>query len=99
MLLEPRRTDGPTDRQTDTFMSVIKVYFSFQEAAYIKIHAEIPEVLANHAQPVNTNIYPTWEKFLEAFLAKGMIILIINTVSSESQSTNLIDVQKTYGAY
>ena len=52
-----------------TIYSIYRYYF--QEAAYIKIHAEIPDVLANHSKPCNTSIYPTWEKFLEAFLAKG----------------------------
>ena len=49
-----------------------------QEAAYIKIHAEIPEVLNNHAKPVNTAIYPTWQRFMEAFLSQGSMILIYN---------------------
>ncbi|KAJ8304824.1 hypothetical protein KUTeg_018407 [Tegillarca granosa] len=45
-----------------------------QEAAYIKIHAEIPDVLAEHAMPVHTELYPTWEKFLDAFLSQGGVI-------------------------
>jgi len=43
----------------------------FQEAAYIKIHAELPDVLTNYAQPVNTKVYPTWEKFIKSYLSKG----------------------------
>lgn len=45
-----------------------------QEAAYIKIHAEIAEVLSHHAKPMNTKIYPTWERFLESFLSQGGVI-------------------------
>ncbi|XP_070542843.1 IQ domain-containing protein H-like [Ptychodera flava] len=45
-----------------------------QEAAFIKIHAEIPEVIAKHSKPVNTSVFPTWEKFLEAFLSQGGVI-------------------------
>ncbi|XP_067666806.1 IQ domain-containing protein H-like [Haliotis asinina] len=45
-----------------------------QEAAYIKIHAEIPDVLVEHATPINTEIYKTWDKFLEAFLSQGGVI-------------------------
>ncbi|XP_077988694.1 IQ domain-containing protein H-like [Glandiceps talaboti] len=45
-----------------------------QEAAFIKIHAEIPDVLAKNSIPVNTAVFPTWEKFLEAFLSQGGVI-------------------------
>ncbi|KAH9508924.1 hypothetical protein Btru_048311 [Bulinus truncatus] len=45
-----------------------------QEAAYIKIHAEIPDILTNYAQPCNSKIFPTWETFLKAFLSQGGII-------------------------
>ena len=43
-----------------------------QEAAYMKIHAEIPDVLTKHAKPVNIDIYSSWENFLEAFLGQGI---------------------------
>ncbi|XP_059161513.1 IQ domain-containing protein H-like isoform X2 [Physella acuta] len=45
-----------------------------QESAYIKIHAEIPDILSSYAQPVNTKVFPDWDAYLKAFLAKGGII-------------------------
>ncbi|XP_064607991.1 IQ domain-containing protein H-like isoform X2 [Liolophura sinensis] len=45
-----------------------------QEAAYIKIHAEIPAILKTFAKPVNDKLFPSWEKFLEAFLGQGGVI-------------------------
>lgn len=45
-----------------------------QEAAYIKIHAEIGEVLEKHGCPMNTKVYPTWDKFLQSFLSQGGVI-------------------------
>lgn len=45
-----------------------------QEAAYIKIHAEIPDILEAHASPCNKKIYPTWHEYLSHFLAQGGVI-------------------------
>ena len=32
-----------------------------QEPAYRKILAELPEIIANHSIPINTDVYPTWQ--------------------------------------
>lgn len=45
-----------------------------QEAAYIKIHAEVPDILTEHAKPSNTKVYPNWNTFLDLFLAQGGVI-------------------------
>ena len=42
-----------------------------QEAAYIKIHQEIPKFLENHATPADKTAYAQWPVFLNAFLSKG----------------------------
>ena len=52
----------------------------FQEAAYIKIHAEIADVLSRHACPMNTKIYPTWDRFLESFLSQGRLASILHFI-------------------
>lgn len=41
----------------------------------MKIHAEIPDVLTEFASPLNTKAYPTWEKYLDAFLCQGVLVL------------------------
>lgn len=46
-------------------------FLCLQEAAYIKIHAEIADVLAKHARPVHEELYEDWSKFLDAFLSQG----------------------------
>ncbi|KAK2189580.1 hypothetical protein NP493_102g04043 [Ridgeia piscesae] len=45
-----------------------------QEAAYIKIHEEVPTLLTQHARTNNKNVYATWEIYLEAFLSQGGVI-------------------------
>jgi hypothetical protein len=48
--------------------------WTFQEPAYIKIHAEVPELLSSFAKPVNTKVYATWQKFIDAFLSQGEMV-------------------------
>ena len=50
---------------------LLTFFFKLQEAAYIKIHAEIADVLAKHARPVHTELFEDWSKFLDAFLSQG----------------------------
>ena len=45
-----------------------------QEAAYIKIHAELPAVLVQHAVTVNSHVYNSWQKYLNTFLSQGGVI-------------------------
>ncbi|XP_062403211.1 IQ motif-containing protein H isoform X1 [Sardina pilchardus] len=35
---------------------------------------EVPQLLARHAQPTNTGVFPTWAQFLEQFLRHGGVV-------------------------
>ena len=41
------------------------------EPTLIRVSAEIPEIMAHHATPVNSDLYPTWDRFLQDFLKRG----------------------------
>lgn len=57
--------------EKNNLLSQLFQFFWLQEAAYIKIHAEIADVLAKHARPVHEELYEDWSKFLDAFLSQG----------------------------
>ena len=41
------------------------------EPTLIRVSAEVPEIIAHHATPVNSDLYPTWDRFLQDFLKRG----------------------------
>ena len=41
------------------------------EPTLIRVSAEIPEIMAHHATPVNSDLYPSWDRFLQDFLKRG----------------------------
>jgi len=41
------------------------------EPTLIRVSAEVPEIMAHHATPVNSELYPTWDRFLQDFLKRG----------------------------
>lgn len=45
------------------------------EPTLIRVSAEVPEIMAHHAIPVNSELYPTWDKFLQDFLKRGKRIV------------------------
>ncbi|XP_074650955.1 IQ domain-containing protein H-like isoform X2 [Tubulanus polymorphus] len=61
-----------------------------QEPAYMRILAEIPDILDKFAVPADKDIFPTWEKFIEAFLSQGGIVEACPP--SESVTTLTVDM-------
>ncbi|XP_018108799.2 IQ domain-containing protein H isoform X2 [Xenopus laevis] len=45
-----------------------------QEKALLLVKQELPQVLENHAQPINRKHYPTWDKFWHALVSCGGVI-------------------------
>lgn len=45
-----------------------------QENAYLRLLDEVPDLLAKHARPSNKEVFPTWNDFLETFLAMGGVV-------------------------
>ncbi|XP_059808984.1 IQ motif-containing protein H isoform X5 [Hypanus sabinus] len=45
-----------------------------QEPSELKMAKELPGVLAEHARPVNQEMFPTWEKYLKMFLCQGGVV-------------------------
>ncbi|KAG8440791.1 hypothetical protein GDO86_006503 [Hymenochirus boettgeri] len=45
-----------------------------QEKVLLQIMQELPQVLENHAQPVNRKRFPNWDKFLDALVSRGGVI-------------------------
>lgn len=44
------------------------------EPTLVRISAEVPTIIAQHATPVNKELYPTWSIFVQYFLKRGGII-------------------------
>ena len=61
-------------------------YTLTQEPVFIKILSEIPELLENFGNPVNDKIYPTWDKFIMAFLSKGNYISVYRALMNKRYS-------------
>ena len=45
-----------------------------REAAYLKILAELPEILERHAVPADKKRYSSWREFLHDFLGRGKLV-------------------------
>lgn len=60
------------------------------EPTLIRVSAEIPEIMAHHATPVNTELYPTWDKFLQDFLKRGWWTILKPISRKETIGTTLL---------
>ena len=61
-----------------------------QENAIKRILAELPDILASHAHPVNERLFPTWKEFQDEFFNQGGIIE--GVPPSESTTALTVDV-------
>lgn len=57
------------------------------EPTLIRVSAEVPEIMAHHATPVNSELYPTWDRFLQDFLKRGQWIVQLGEVPFKSNSS------------
>lgn len=65
---------------------IIFIYIcAWQDTAYNKILNEVPLCLERFARPGNTDVYKTWQEFIESFLTQvsNAIQLIVSRIQSK----------------